>query len=110
MGPSGTLVASTYAALELVVSGPFNVSPEESIGSWYMGTIVPYVLVFVVLGALTGVVLRFVLARTGHRRHHVLPTLSAVLMVVFVGNAWRFGFGLLRTFFSRCCCRWPCGC
>ena len=81
------------------MSGPFNVSPDESIGSWYMGAIVPYVLVYAVLGALTGVIVGFVLARTGRQRHHVLPTLSAVLMVAFVGNAWMFGFGLLRTVF-----------
>ncbi len=96
---AGTLVASTYAALEILVSGPFNMSPDESIGSWYIGALFPYILIYAGLGALTGVIVGFVLARTGHRRHHVPPTLSAMLMVAFVGNAWMFGFGLGRSLF-----------
>ena len=96
---AGTLVVSAYAAVEMVVSGPFDMRPDASIGSWYMRSLFTYVLIYAALGALTGVIVGFVLARTGRQRHHVLPTLSAVLMVVFVANAWMFGFGPRRTVF-----------
>ena len=91
---AGTLVITAYAALEMLVSGPFNLQPDESVGSWYIGALFPYLLIYAGLGALTGLVVGFVLARTGRQRHHVLPTLSAILMVAFAGNAWFFGFPL----------------
>ena len=91
---AGTLVMTAYAALEMLVSGPFNLQPDESVGSWYIGALFPYLLIYAGLGALTGLVVGFVLARTGRQRHHVLPTLSAILMVAFVVNAWFFGFPL----------------
>ena len=107
---AGTLVVSAYAAVEMMVFGPFNMHPMSRSGRGTSAALVPYVLIYAALGALTGVIVGFVLARTGRQRHHVLPTLSAVLMVVFVANAWMFGFGPRRTVFSPCCCRWQCGC
>ena len=96
---AGTLVITAYAALEMLVSGPFNMQPDESIGSWYIRSLVPYVLIYTALGALTGVIVGFVLGRTGRQRHHVLPTLSALLMVAFVVNARTFGFPLRGSVF-----------
>jgi hypothetical protein len=96
---AGTFLTTTYAAIELLVSGPFTMSPEESIGAWYLGALVNYVLVYAAIGAVTGGVAGVVLGRAGVLRDHVLPALSAVLMVAFVGHAWYVGFGLLRTYF-----------
>ena len=81
------------------MSGPFNMQPDESIGSWYIRSLVPYVLIYAALGALTGVIVGFVLGRTGRQRHHVLPTLSALLMVAFVVNARTFGFPIRGSVF-----------
>src|SRR5688572_24323206 len=94
---AGTLVASAYAALELLVQGPLTMSADELIGPWYIGAVFPYVIAYAALGALIGAVVGFLLGRAGRLRHHVSPTLAALLMLVFVGNAWLFGFGLTRT-------------
>ena len=40
---AGTLVVSAYAAVEMVVSGPFNIAPDESIGSSYIRSLFTYV-------------------------------------------------------------------
>jgi arylsulfatase A-like enzyme len=94
---AGTLVASAYAALELLVQGPLTMSADELIGPWYIGAVFPYVIAYAALGALIGAVVGFLLGRAGRLRHHVSPTLATLLMLVFVGNAWLFGFGLTRT-------------
>ena len=91
---AGALVAATYAALELLCDGPFTMDATQSIGGWYTSAIATYSLLYAAGGGLIGVVAGLLLSRIGCRRHHVMPTLSALLMIVFVGNALAFGMRL----------------
>ena len=90
---AGVLVASAYAALEILLSGPFPLKSGQVIGRWYTVAVFTYVFVYAVLGAVVGTLVGFGLGRLGWKRHNVIPCLSALLMLAFVANAWRWGWG-----------------
>jgi arylsulfatase A-like enzyme len=94
---AGALTAATYAALELLCDGPFLMRRTQSIGAWYTTTIATYSLLYVLSGAVVGALAGLALSRFRCRRHHVMPTLSAVLMLVFVSNALAAGLRLGRS-------------
>jgi len=87
----GACVASAYCALELLLFGPFTREAYQSIGAWYARTMFAYAAIYAALGALIGLAVGAAVARAGRARHHVLPTVSALLMLAFLGNAWVFG-------------------
>jgi arylsulfatase A-like enzyme len=91
---AGALLGVTYAALELLCDGPFTMEATQSIPAWYTGAIAIYSLLYAVSGGLVGAFAGLLLSRIGCRCHHVMPTLSALLMLVFVGNALAFGMRL----------------
>jgi arylsulfatase A-like enzyme len=91
---AGALVGATYAALELLCDGPFTMEASQSIGAWYTSALATYSLLYTVSGGLIGALAGTLLSRVGCQRHHVMPTLSALLMLVFVGNALSFGLRL----------------
>jgi arylsulfatase A-like enzyme len=88
---AGILIASTYAVLEILASGPLSMGSDTFVGSWYIGAVFTYAAVYAALGGLTGLVVGFALGRAGGGRHHTLPTLSALLLLAFTANAWAFG-------------------
>lgn len=88
---AGVQVAAAYAALEILLSGPFTLRAGESIGPGYAGAVFVYVVLYAAFGALSGGVVGFLLGRLGLQRHHLVPTMSALLMLVFVGSAWCWG-------------------
>jgi arylsulfatase A-like enzyme len=88
---AGALVASTYAAVEILVSGPLAVGFDQSIGSWYTRAVFTYALVYALLGAALGLAAGAVLVLVGRGREHALPMLAALLFLAFVANAFAFG-------------------
>ena len=88
---AGIQAASAYAALEILLNGPLTLREGESIGPDYAGAVFVYLVLYAVLGALIGGVVGFLLGRLGRMRHHLLPTMAALLMLAFVGNAWCWG-------------------
>jgi arylsulfatase A-like enzyme len=90
---AGVLVASAYAALEMLLSGPFTLAFGQVIGPWYTRAVFTYIFVYAVLGAVAGMLVGFGLGHLGWTRHHVIPCLSALLMLAFVANAWCWGWG-----------------
>lgn len=87
----GLQTACAYAALEILLNGPFTLRPGEEIGPQYAGLVFFYVALYAVVGALAGAAAGFVLGRLGLKRHHLPPTMAAVLMLAFVGNALCWG-------------------
>jgi arylsulfatase A-like enzyme len=93
---AGVLLASTYGALELLLYGPLALESGQTIGPWYVGAIVTFLVVYLAAGAAAGAVAGFVLDRARRERHHLAPFLSALLMIAFLGNAgwWGYAVGL----------------
>jgi arylsulfatase A-like enzyme len=83
---------AAYAALEILLTGPFTLQKGESVGASFGGVVYLYFALYLVLGAAIGALAGLFLRWRGKQSHHLSPFLSALLMTVFVGNAWCWGF------------------
>ena len=63
------------------------------IGPGYTAAVLTYVGIYALLGALLGALVGFAMARMALPRQHLMPSLSALLVAAFVGNAWLWGYG-----------------
>jgi arylsulfatase A-like enzyme len=89
---AGIQAIAAYAAIEILLDGPFTIEAGQSVGASYSRTVFLYVLLYLVLGALAGALAGFGLGRRGVPRYQVAPFISAVLILVFLANGWLWGY------------------